>query len=101
MEQEALKPFAKQADFTKHMRIAHNETPFPCPVLGCDRVGAKGFVLEKALVTHHRNNHADADAYLPKPRDSIVPCPYLGCLEKLQPASLGWHALFCPFRFKR
>ncbi|ORY71841.1 uncharacterized protein BCR38DRAFT_21858 [Pseudomassariella vexata] len=53
---QALK---KVSDPTKHLRGIHNEIAFPCSVLGCGRVGAKGCVRQKRLLKHHPAAHLD------------------------------------------
>ncbi|KAF7557900.1 hypothetical protein G7Z17_g219 [Cylindrodendrum hubeiense] len=57
--QEQTRPFAKNADYYRHMRSSHNLSHFPCAVLGCDKVGGKGYFREKDLINHHRLKHSD------------------------------------------
>ncbi|KAH8686367.1 hypothetical protein BGZ61DRAFT_533910 [Ilyonectria robusta] len=57
--QEQTRPFAKNADYHKHMRSVHNLSHFPCLVPGCDRIGAKGYFRENDLVRYHQSKHAD------------------------------------------
>ncbi|CRK24229.1 hypothetical protein BN1723_013213 [Verticillium longisporum] len=65
-EQDKDRPFNGQKDFNEHMRKVHDETPFPCCVSGCDRVGAKGYLLQKALVKHHAAKHPELEAHVPQ-----------------------------------
>ncbi|KAI0007955.1 hypothetical protein F4779DRAFT_589272 [Xylariaceae sp. FL0662B] len=69
-EQSAQRPFTKQSDYSKHMKDVHKETPFPCHVAECDRVGSKGFMREKDLMKHLAAKHPEAPPYLPKPRQT-------------------------------
>jgi hypothetical protein len=85
-EQDKEKPFAKQSDYTKHMKDTHNETPFPCNVADCDRNGSRGYVSEKALIKHRKDKHPEASDYMPLPRDVTIRCRY--CNLGLQPSSM-------------
>lgn len=58
-EQLRTRPFAKQGDLTKHMKEVHDETPFPCTISGCDKVGAKGYVREKDFMKHRAAKHPE------------------------------------------
>ncbi|KAK8087168.1 hypothetical protein PG994_002142 [Apiospora phragmitis] len=78
-EQLTQKPFANQSSFTKHLKDIHKQTPFPCNVEDCDRVGDKGYVREKDLMKHRSAKHPDAPEYNPEPRQSRHPCGYDGC----------------------
>ncbi|KAN0099238.1 hypothetical protein V8E51_013013 [Hyaloscypha variabilis] len=46
-----------QKDFTKHMRDVHDESRYPCDVLGCDRVRGRGFCRKRDLVKHQEDYH--------------------------------------------
>ena len=55
--------FRRRDHLLQHLRGYHKldaEAPFPCQVLGCRRVGARGFMGEKALLDHHRLKHTGA-----------------------------------------
>lgn len=52
--------FAKASEWMKHMRSEHNESLFPCPVPGCDRVGGKGWFRERDMVKHVAKVHPDS-----------------------------------------
>ncbi|KAF6832122.1 CROL alpha [Colletotrichum plurivorum] len=54
-EQMKNKPFETQSEYTKHMKMVHDYTPFPCTVAGCSKTGKKGYTREKDLVNHRRN----------------------------------------------
>ncbi|KUJ13146.1 uncharacterized protein LY89DRAFT_651228 [Mollisia scopiformis] len=60
---EDNKPFASQSAYTRHMREEHNESPFPCTISGCNRIGKKGYFREKDLRLHHLKEHPNAPAY--------------------------------------
>lgn len=51
--------FAKSSEWAKHMRTVHNETLFPCPVSGCNRVGAKGWFRGRDMVKHIEKTHPE------------------------------------------
>lgn len=57
--QEANKPFAKQSDYTKHMRDVHEWSPYPCKVHSCDRTDKKGYFSFKALQKHREEKHPE------------------------------------------
>lgn len=78
-EQLDQRPFSKQADLTKHLREVHGETPFPCDVPGCDKVGAKGYVREKDLMKHRSAKHPEADSYVAVKRLNMHTCKIPGC----------------------
>jgi hypothetical protein len=52
--------FQTRGEFTKHLREVHNESIFPCPEIGCSRVGGKGFFREKDLLNHVKDHHSPA-----------------------------------------
>lgn len=49
--------FKSAKAFQDHMRKSHNETPFQCPVSGCDRKGAKGWFRKREFIKHHQKEH--------------------------------------------
>ncbi|TPX15957.1 uncharacterized protein E0L32_000291 [Thyridium curvatum] len=51
-------PFKTQSEYSKHMKDAHEWTPFSCDVPGCDKSGKKGYFSETALVPGPENNGA-------------------------------------------
>ncbi|KAI2464584.1 hypothetical protein F4781DRAFT_412435 [Annulohypoxylon bovei var. microspora] len=57
IERCKIHPFKRRCQFIRHLKEAHKMTPFPCPVIKCKRVGAKGYTtmtgLEKHLVSEH------------------------------------------------
>ncbi|KAK2772455.1 CROL alpha [Colletotrichum kahawae] len=90
-EQRSTKPFSTQAEYTKHMKEAHDFTPFPCNVVGCIKTGKKGYTREKDLINHRNKEHSEAAPYVPKPRDLRIACRFPGCGALLGPNSLSWH----------
>ena len=50
--------FQKISDYTKHMKKVHDESPFPCPVPGCDRIGGKGYFRRRDLFRHQKKEHS-------------------------------------------
>ncbi|KAK3943556.1 CROL alpha [Diplogelasinospora grovesii] len=89
-EKAQHKPFVNKSDYTKHMRDVHKETPFPCDVPGCDKTGAKGYFLEKALMRHRDEKHPDAPKYTPETRNMRKDCP-LGCGVSLAQSAIYTH----------
>lgn len=53
--------FKKSSEYTAHMRKAHDESPFPCPKPGCNRVGGKGYFRELDLMKHQKREHRHAE----------------------------------------
>ncbi|CAG8957837.1 hypothetical protein HYFRA_00000177 [Hymenoscyphus fraxineus] len=97
-EQDQNKPFSSRSAYTKHMREAHNETPYPCDVPGCLRVGRKGYFREKDLIKHRKDEHPESDAYHVIPRLTRTNC--LDCGVSLDPSSLQLHVHnSCPNRW--
>lgn len=90
-EQERTKPFDNRTEYNKHMRRAHNQTPFPCEVAGCGRVGAGGFITEKALINHHKLKHTDGPAYVSKSDAGTEHCPWPGCDKKFEAKDGRYH----------
>ncbi|KAF2000875.1 hypothetical protein P154DRAFT_491091 [Amniculicola lignicola CBS 123094] len=54
-------------EYAKHMREVHNESDFPCPRPGCDRVGAKGYFRKADLRTHLKKVHDITNAIIEDP----------------------------------
>ncbi|KAF1815658.1 hypothetical protein P152DRAFT_192464 [Eremomyces bilateralis CBS 781.70] len=54
-------PFKRGADYTSHIKEVHDESPYPCPVAGCNRVGAKGYFSKSPLVRHIKKEHVGTD----------------------------------------
>ncbi|CAG8971727.1 hypothetical protein HYALB_00007207 [Hymenoscyphus albidus] len=88
-EQDQNKPSSSRSAYTKHMRDAHNETPYPCDIPGCLRVGRKGYFREKDLIKHRKDEHPGSDAYQVISRPMRTNC--LGCGVSLDPSSLNHH----------
>ncbi|KAH7357105.1 hypothetical protein BKA65DRAFT_221174 [Rhexocercosporidium sp. MPI-PUGE-AT-0058] len=97
--QQAGKPFASQAAFTKHMRDVHNESTFPCNVAGCERVGRRGYFREKDLLKHRRDQHPAASSYQMSKRDLKIQCTEEGCHALLDPSSMNYHLYLHQSRF--
>jgi hypothetical protein len=49
--------FQTQKEFTKHLRTVHNESPFPCTIAGCERIGGKGFFRGRDLLKHQTEHN--------------------------------------------
>jgi hypothetical protein len=57
--------FQNSAQWVKHMRTVHNESTFPCPRPGCDRIEGKGYYRKGDLRNHLRKVHGiNGDAEL-------------------------------------
>jgi hypothetical protein len=52
-------PFRTQSALTKHLKKEHDESPFPCDVPLCDRVGGKGFTRKRDLFKHRQMKHPE------------------------------------------
>jgi uncharacterized Zn-finger protein len=52
-------PFKRTSELTTHMKKVHNESPFPCPILGCDRVNGKGYFRRRDLIKHKQKKHVE------------------------------------------
>ncbi|KAJ0387364.1 hypothetical protein COL922a_002409 [Colletotrichum nupharicola] len=90
-EQRLTKPFSTQAEYTKHMKEAHDFTPFPCNVAGCIKTGKKGYSREKDLINHRKKEHSEAAPYVPKLRDVRIACRFPGCGALMAPNSVSYH----------
>jgi hypothetical protein len=88
------KPFATQSEYTKHMREEHDECSFPCDILGCSRIGRRGYFREKDLIKHRKEQHPDAPNYQANKREVRHRCTELGCGKLLDPSSLQQHYWF-------
>ncbi|KAF2093255.1 hypothetical protein NA57DRAFT_23935, partial [Rhizodiscina lignyota] len=49
--------FPKRRDYTEHMKKVHNESPFPCPEPGCDRIDGRGYFRKVDLIKHQKKEH--------------------------------------------
>lgn len=59
--------FASSVQWVKHMRTVHDESDFPCPRPGCDRINGKGYYRKADLRSHLRKVHGvdmEEDYYL-------------------------------------
>lgn len=59
--QEAYKPFAKQSDYTKHMKEVHYWSPYPCTAPYCDKKGKNGYFRRQGLQKHRDEQHPEAE----------------------------------------
>ena len=51
------KTFSTKAEFHRHVRKDHKDTPFQCPMLGCTKFGADGWFRRQDRVIHQRKAH--------------------------------------------
>ena len=58
-----LHAFDKLSKLTQHLKKVHDESKFPCSVIGCDRVGGKGYMREKDLTKHMEKEHPNMGDY--------------------------------------
>ena len=80
-ERRATRPFVNKSNYTQHMKEVHDESPFPCPVPQCSKVGGKGYQREKDLIKHHKDRHPEApplNISVRKVRKVYI-CPVSGC----------------------
>ncbi|KAH9893849.1 hypothetical protein F4778DRAFT_748717 [Xylariomycetidae sp. FL2044] len=90
--QERDMPFSTQTEYTKHMREAHDWSPYPCTIPGCNRKGKDGYFNQKALLKHREDKHPDAEPLtLERRRPQRLPCGFAGCRQMLHPQSLAAH----------
>lgn len=90
-QQAEQQPFKNRAEYNKHMRDVHQDTPFPCTVSRCDRVGSKGYLREKDLKKHISDKHPGAGEYVPKIHHEFT-CDFDGCRDlSWSPFELGEH----------
>ncbi|KAI1139842.1 hypothetical protein F5Y05DRAFT_334327 [Hypoxylon sp. FL0543] len=66
------KPFRNESSYKNHLKYAHNATPFPCPVAGCKRVDAKGYLTDIGLMEHLARDHSNAPRHLVKLQEELV-----------------------------
>ena len=59
--------FRTQRDLTKHLREAHDESLYPCPVSGCDRIRGRGFCRKRDLLKHQNNHRVFPDSSFQEP----------------------------------
>ncbi|KAK8035729.1 hypothetical protein PG991_001802 [Apiospora marii] len=98
-DQEENKPFAKQADYTKHMKDVHEWSPYSCPVPSCDKRGKKGYFSQKSLQKHRDEYHPEAEPITLEPKVvRKLPCGFPGCRKQLRPGSLRYHRMACFWR---
>ncbi|KAF2123107.1 hypothetical protein BDV96DRAFT_14387 [Lophiotrema nucula] len=50
-------PFKKPSELLEHRRKVHDESDFPCPQAGCERVGGKGYFRKADLRFHLKKVH--------------------------------------------
>lgn len=50
--------FKIKSQYTDHMRRIHNDSPFPCLVQGCVKIGGKGYFRERDLFKHSQEVHS-------------------------------------------
>ncbi|KAI0181783.1 hypothetical protein GGR52DRAFT_526260 [Hypoxylon sp. FL1284] len=62
---ELTAPFTKRSDYSRHLKLVHNESPFPCLVNGCERNGGKGYMRKKDLMKHVAKQHPNAPSSSP------------------------------------
>ncbi|MCJ1402341.1 hypothetical protein MMC11_005561 [Xylographa trunciseda] len=62
-EWEKQMPFSSTSAHTKHMREVHNESPYPCDVAHCPKIGGKGYFRKKDMLKHRKRDHPDAPEY--------------------------------------
>ena len=80
-ERRAARPFINKSNYTQHMKEVHDESPFPCPVPQCSKVGGKGYQREKDLIKHHKDRHPEAPPLAVSVRKvgKFYACPVSGC----------------------
>ncbi|KAF8851086.1 hypothetical protein BDZ45DRAFT_162776 [Acephala macrosclerotiorum] len=64
--------FRTQKEFTRHLREVHDESPFPCPELGCNRVGGKGYFRRRDLLKHQVEHASTSQVGSPVQSDQFM-----------------------------
>ncbi|KAI1335278.1 hypothetical protein F5Y15DRAFT_255594 [Xylariaceae sp. FL0016] len=89
-DQEDRRPFARQSDYTAHMKKDHDWSPYPCDVPDCKKTQGKGFFSSIALVNHREKHHAGAKPLRIEHRVVKQPkCKY--CNQRFHHSSLRAH----------
>ena len=52
-------PFKTQSALTNHLKLVHDESPFPCMKAGCTRVGGRGYSRKCDLFKHVKREHPE------------------------------------------
>ena len=95
LQQTQRRPFQTRTEYGKHMREVHKQTPFPCPITGCDRTKERGYMREKDLKKHISDKHPGAEEYVAQPREAretLYPCEVDGCGKVFKSSrTLYWH----------
>ncbi|KAI1636796.1 hypothetical protein F4809DRAFT_650325 [Biscogniauxia mediterranea] len=76
--QRQRSPFRAFRTYRRHMKDIHEETPFPCTVPGCNKIGAKGYLSEKDFMKHLAGSHPEAPPYVS--RAQVYACRR-GCMK--------------------
>ncbi|KAI1147885.1 hypothetical protein F4825DRAFT_124731 [Nemania diffusa] len=91
--QKTNRRFAKQSEYTAHMKREHDWSPLACNVAGCEKSGGKGFFSISMLEKHRNQKHPGTTVPMPTVRDSVektLKCSY--CLKQLgSKRSLRYH----------
>lgn len=57
--EDARAVFRSSAEFQKHMRKVHDESPFECRALNCERRAGKGYFRGRDLEKHQQKEHPE------------------------------------------
>ncbi|KAI1164562.1 hypothetical protein F5B18DRAFT_615217 [Nemania serpens] len=94
-QQESNRPFDTQSDYTRHMKVEHDWSPYPCRAPFCAKYDGKGFFNYTALEKHCKEKHPGSTIPAPTARKEpvkAVTCDY--CAKSLQPGTLRSHHKF-------
>ncbi|KAI1130890.1 hypothetical protein F5Y10DRAFT_234596 [Nemania abortiva] len=90
-ERRRVRPFHRQSDYTKHMKLQHNWSPYPCNVPDCKRTGKNGFFGTLAFETHYKKEHSGILNPIQNCRATFDKCNYCG--KMLHASGLGRHQI--------
>ena len=78
---EETGPFRSLSKYTEHMRTAHDESPYPCAVLYCSKIGGRGYFRALDLKKHYEKVHpgVSKSIFAATMRTEIRPCLVPNC----------------------
>lgn len=95
--------FRSYAELHKHIRSTHKETPFQCPVHGCERVGSNGWFRAHDRMVHQRRHHAGITQEDLGPMNGLmdlaIPAYLMSAKAKAHPALLSFEPTMHQFAY--
>ncbi|KAI0115665.1 hypothetical protein GGR51DRAFT_556106 [Nemania sp. FL0031] len=90
--QRENRPFERRPEYNMHMRQEHDWSPYPCNILGCDRINGSGFFTAAHLERHCKDKHQGSEVPALAVRDEAeitVACDY--CNGNFKSSALASH----------